>query len=333
MRTWCSANILLMFFGLAPSTSAAPIGYEFGGPITLVGWSNDGTHIIRSGTSDQAKQLVTACPVAPGECKVLCHKDTCNALQLPQVQKMGLVKLSKPANVSNRSTIEGERVTKRTRLRDRIPGTSITVRLGKAKAMPDDGPGARSTPLFIGEKKVADLNTPEDGIEVMVYLSPDKRSVAVHVHGYAEAMESYDLTAYGMDSPSLDQMLDLQRPHGDVAKLAEGLVAAGTPPRTVAEKMNARGFHFYKKKDYKAAGQAFEAAHTIEPKYELPVLNRAGVAGLDGDAASCVKWLKVLKEIGTPKAKKLLTAQVAKDHDFDKVRNAAEFKAFMGSVR
>jgi len=222
------------------------------------------------------------------------------------------------------------RITKH--LQALIPNSKIMVRLGKWTGL---GTESQCYPLFVGKKKLTCVGGAADGVNVTVHLSPDNMAVAINVsqYGEASAMGGYDLVALPLDGPTLADLLNLKLAHDVVVGHADALVRAGSSPMEVAKELNARGFRLYKKKDYKAAGQAFEAAHKIESSYELPVLNRAGVAGLDGDAATCVKWLKILKEIGTPKAKKLLTVQVTKDHDFDKVRNAAEFKAFMASVR
>ena len=122
-------------------------------------------------------------------------------------------------------------------------------------------------------------------------------------------------------------------PDDQLIKIATALVAQGSSKVAVAKQINTRGFRAYKLKDYDRAGSAFEAAHSVNPIYELPVLNRAGIAGLKGDAATCVAWLKKLQVIGTPKARKLLTDQVATDHDFDKVRDADVFKEFMAGVQ
>ena len=132
MKNMRLATVLLtVSVAFAPNAVAAPVEDELGEKIAFLGWSKDASQIIRQGKSSDYKQLVTACPLGGGKCKVLCHSKICDASRLLQVKKIEWVKPTKPGKVYNYSTGECDTCGYKTRLRARIPGTRVAVRLGK----------------------------------------------------------------------------------------------------------------------------------------------------------------------------------------------------------
>jgi hypothetical protein len=94
----------------------------------------------------------------------------------------------------------------------------------------------------------------------------------------------------------------------------------------VARQLNTRGMRLYKLRRLGRAAAAFELAHATDPRHELPIYNRACVAGLQRDAAAAAAWLGKLRQLGTGRAAKLLRG-ARRDRDFTAVRGAAAFKA------
>jgi hypothetical protein len=132
-------------------------------------------------------------------------------------------------------------------------------------------------------------------------------------------------------SVTLATLLDTNLPDAKLAVTAAKLVAQSESKRAVSSKLNTRGLRFYKSKLWFPAITAFETAHSIDPKFEFPVYNRACVAGLQKDASGAVVWLTKLKLLGTVKAKRMLL-KAKKDSDFDRVRSSKVFKTFMTSM-
>jgi hypothetical protein len=134
--------------------------------------------------------------------------------------------------------------------------------------------------------------------------------------------------------PRLDvnMLLDLGLPDGRLRPLVARLAEQGYSRWTLGRKLNVRGFRLYKRRKYRRAVPAFELAHATDPRFPVPVYNRACVAGLRGDAGRAVAWLQRLERIGSAKARQLLK-RAGRDKDFNKVREAATFKAFMARGR
>ena len=127
--------------------------------------------------------------------------------------------------------------------------------------------------------------------------------------------------------PSLSAIIDTDTPDTQLQRITTILVATGIEREVVAEKLNARGKKLRNASFFRRAATAFELSHTTDLKYVPPIYNRACVAALQKDFMLAVAWLTKLQKLRTRKARRQLR-KVAKDSDFDGIRDTEEFKQF-----
>jgi len=127
------------------------------------------------------------------------------------------------------------------------------------------------------------------------------------------------------DGATLALVLNSDTPQEKCNETTEPLIVSLA---IAARQQNTLGFRQYKKKKYKKASHHFEFSHSIYPRYETAIYNRACVAGLQKDARTAMVWLKKLKALGTERAKKSLK-KALKDKDFDPVRGDPDFNQLL----
>ena len=92
----------------------------------------------------------------------------------------------------------------------------------------------------------------------------------------------------------------------------------------LAQFFNEVGFEFYSKKNYSKALDHFANALAVLPTHATALYNAACASALLGDASGAVGFLNRLRALGTAAKKHL--AKVARDPDFDGIRQDARFQ-------
>lgn len=117
------------------------------------------------------------------------------------------------------------------------------------------------------------------------------------------------------------------------ADVANGLDSDTEPmlitSATAARHNNSEGMRHYKKKRLKKALAHFAAAYELDPQNRYASYNLACVYARLGDAMRAVEMLRHHRKLRPDRFKE----RVAKDNDFDRVRQSAPFKALMARSR
>lgn len=146
--------------------------------------------------------------------------------------------------------------------------------------------------------------------------------------GPAEPVEAAPQPEPDEETPPLesdpDEGSEVANPH---APLPEPATDCSTAPEC-----NTRGFRYYQAKDYERALPYFSAALQRDPGHVKAAYNAACMFALLGDTDASITMLRRLGQMDDPEATKRLE-KVARDGDFDRIRNEAAFQAAMRELR